>query len=39
MWGPEPYWALEECGSATPAWAQAIMVRPEQSNALGPAAP
>ena len=29
----------EECGRPTPACAQAIIVRPEQSKALGPAAP
>src|SRR5829696_900735 len=29
----------DECGRETPAAAQAYMVRPEQSNAFGPAAP
>src|SRR6266496_3356667 len=36
---PTPYWDELECGSDTPAAAQAYIVRPEQSNASGPAAP
>ena len=36
---PEPCWAREECGRPTPAVPHARMVRPEQSNALGPTAP
>src|SRR5215203_3009498 len=35
---PEPICILDECGRETPAAAQAYMVRPEQSNASGPAA-
>src|SRR6478752_1019212 len=33
------YCAAAECGSETPACAQAHIVKPEQSNASGPAAP
>src|SRR5215203_3588236 len=36
---PEPICMPDECGRETPAAAQAYMVRPEQSNAFGPAAP
>src|SRR5436309_1374636 len=38
-WGSVPSCALAECGRETPACAQAHIVRPEQSNELGPAAP
>ena len=36
---PMAYCAKLECGAAMPARASAHMVRPEQSNASGPAAP
>ncbi len=32
---PEPDWAPDECGKPTPAWAQAIIVKPEQSKCVG----
>lgn len=36
---PAPGCMLEACAIETPAALHAYMVRPEQSNALGPAAP